>query len=87
MSVKWGKQKLEGVALDTSEPVELFKAQLYALTQVPPERQKIMGVKGGAVKARLAPAARPTRARRMPHARRVPTSVTAAIWGHAMNAV
>ena len=32
MNVKWGKQKLEGVKLDTSEPVELFKAQLYTLT-------------------------------------------------------
>jgi hypothetical protein len=50
VSVKWGKQKFEGVELDTSAPVELFKAQLYALTQVPPERQKIMGVKGGTVK-------------------------------------
>ena len=30
--------------------MELFKAQLFALTQVPPERQKIMGVKGGTLK-------------------------------------
>ena len=51
VTVKWGKQKLEGVILNQDEPVELFKAQLYALTQVPPERQKIMGVKGGPVKA------------------------------------
>ena len=33
-----------------SSPVELLKAQLFALTQVPPERQKIMGVKGGTLK-------------------------------------
>ena len=71
MSVKWGKQKLEGVKLDTSEPVELFKAQLYTLTQVPPERQKIMGVKGGAVKARRQPAYRPLHP---PRARRAPTN-------------
>ena len=45
IGVKWGKEALE-VEVDTSAPVELLKAQLYALTQVPPERQKIMGVKG-----------------------------------------
>jgi len=50
VTVKWGKQKFEKVELDTAAPVELFKAQLYALTQVPPDRQKIMGVKGGTVK-------------------------------------
>ena len=33
-----------------SAPVELFTAQLFALTGVPPERQKIMGVKGGTLK-------------------------------------
>ena len=49
LNVKWGKQKFE-VELDTSAPVELFKAQLFAITQVPPERQKIMGVKGGSLK-------------------------------------
>ena len=41
------KNKYE-VDVDTAAPVELLKAQLYALTQVPPERQKIMGVKGAA---------------------------------------
>jgi ubiquitin carboxyl-terminal hydrolase 14 len=50
VNIKWGKQKFESVELDTTMPVELFKAQLFALTQVPPERQKIMGVKGGAMK-------------------------------------
>ena len=50
VTVKWGKQKFEGIELDTSAPVDLFKAQLYALTQVPADRQKIMGVKGGTLK-------------------------------------
>jgi len=50
VNVKWGKQQFENVEIDTDSPVELFKAQLFALTQVPPERQKIMGVKGGAMK-------------------------------------
>jgi ubiquitin carboxyl-terminal hydrolase 14 len=52
VTVKWGKQKFEDIELDTSEPVEVFRAQLYALTSVPPERQKFMGVKGGFVKVR-----------------------------------
>ena len=47
--VKWGKQQFD-VELDTSESVETFKAQLFALTSVPIERQKIMGVKGGQLK-------------------------------------
>lgn len=47
--VKWGKQTFE-VELDTSDSVETFKAQLFALTSVPIERQKIMGVKGGTLK-------------------------------------
>ena len=34
VTVKWGKQKLENVEMDTAGPVELFKAQLYTLTQV-----------------------------------------------------
>ena len=50
VTIKWGKQTFDNVEIDTSSPVELFKAQLFALTGVPPERQKIMGVKGGAVK-------------------------------------
>ena len=36
VSVKWGKQMLENVELDTAGPVELFKAQLYTLTQARP---------------------------------------------------
>ena len=29
--------------MDTSESPEVFKAQLFALSGVPPDRQKIMG--------------------------------------------
>lgn len=50
VNIKWGKQQFPDVVIDTASPVELFKAQLFALTGVPPERQKIMGVKGGAMK-------------------------------------
>lgn len=37
--------------IDTSQPPYVFKCQLYDLTGVPPERQKIM-VKGGLLKVR-----------------------------------
>ena len=35
--------------IDTDQPPALFKMQLFSLTGVPPERQKIM-VKGGTLK-------------------------------------
>ncbi|PAA59509.1 hypothetical protein BOX15_Mlig029734g1 [Macrostomum lignano] len=43
--VKWQKQKFSDVPVDTSQPPELFKATLYSLSGVPPDRQKVM-VKG-----------------------------------------
>ena len=43
VNVKWGKEKFENVDVDTSEPPEVFKAQLFALSGVPPDRQKVMG--------------------------------------------
>ena len=45
MTVKWGKESHD-VDVDTTMPGLVFKNQLYSLTGVPPERQKIM-VKGG----------------------------------------
>jgi len=48
--VKWGKNKYDDVELNTDESVELFKAQLFALTSVPTDRQKIMIPKGGMLK-------------------------------------
>lgn len=50
VNVKWGKQKFENVEVDTSESPLLFKTQLFALTGVPVERQKVMGLKGGQLK-------------------------------------
>ena len=52
VSIKWGKQKFEDVDVDTSEPPEVFKAQMFALSGVPPDRQKIMA-KGTALKVGL----------------------------------
>ncbi|KAJ3671194.1 hypothetical protein LUZ60_008620 [Juncus effusus] len=49
VSVKWGKEVFPGIEIDTTQPPIVFKGQLYALTAVPPERQKIM-VKGGLLK-------------------------------------
>ncbi|OAY36537.1 ubiquitin carboxyl-terminal hydrolase 6 [Manihot esculenta] len=47
--VKWQKEVFPKVEIDTSQPPYVFKCQLYDLTGVPPERQKIM-VKGGLLK-------------------------------------
>ncbi|MCJ8731146.1 hypothetical protein PDJAM_G00195940 [Pangasius djambal] len=49
LNVKWGKEKFEAVELNTEEPPVVFKAQLFALTGVQPDRQKVM-VKGGTLK-------------------------------------
>ena len=42
VNIKWGKEKFSDVEIDTNEPTEVFRAQLFALSGVPPERQKIM---------------------------------------------
>ncbi|EGC37165.1 hypothetical protein DICPUDRAFT_54181 [Dictyostelium purpureum] len=49
VNVKWNKDKYE-VDIDPNESVAEFKAQLFSLTMVPVERQKIMGFKGGILK-------------------------------------
>jgi ubiquitin carboxyl-terminal hydrolase 14 len=43
VSVKWQKQVFSDIEIDTSQSPFVFKAQLYALTGVPPERQKNYG--------------------------------------------
>lgn len=48
VSVKWQKEVFS-VEIDTTQPPYVFKCQLFDLTGVPPERQKIM-VKGGLLK-------------------------------------
>jgi len=44
------EQVFKDVEIDTEQPPAVFKMQLFSLTGVPPERQKIMGVKGGLLK-------------------------------------
>lgn len=42
VKVKWGKETYPDLEVNTDEPPMLFKAQLFALTGVQPERQKVM---------------------------------------------
>ena len=42
VNVKWGKEKFTGVECNTDEPPMVFKAQLFALSGVAPDRQKVM---------------------------------------------
>ena len=49
VNVKWGKQTFSDVECDTDGDVETFRAILYALSNVPVDKQKIM-VKGKIVK-------------------------------------
>lgn len=42
VKVKWGKELFNNVEVNTDEDPILFKAQLFALTGVQPERQKVM---------------------------------------------
>jgi len=49
VKIKWGKEKFEDVICNTDEEPIVFKAQVFALSGVQPERQKIM-VKGQTLK-------------------------------------
>ena len=49
VKVKWGKEMFNDVELNTDEEPVVFKAQLFALTGVQPNRQKVM-VKGAAIR-------------------------------------
>ena len=49
VNIKWGKTVLNDVELDLNEDVLTFKSQIYALTNVPVDKQKIM-MKGKVLK-------------------------------------
>ncbi|KAF9923294.1 Ubiquitin carboxyl-terminal hydrolase 14 [Linnemannia zychae] len=49
VSVKWSGKKFDDIEVNLDEPGLVFKAQLFALTGVEPDRQKII-VKGGMLK-------------------------------------
>ncbi|AFZ81609.1 ubiquitin family protein [Theileria equi strain WA] len=42
VNVKWMSKQYNDIKLSLDEPLQTFKAQLWSLTGVPPERQKIM---------------------------------------------
>mmetsp|Transcript_25499 Transcript_25499/g.37630 ORF Transcript_25499/g.37630 Transcript_25499/m.37630 type:complete len:497 (-) Transcript_25499:101-1591(-) len=42
VKIKWNKQVFDDVELDPSNGVEVFKSQIYSLTGVPMDRQKLM---------------------------------------------
>lgn len=42
VKVKWGRESFPNIEVNTDEEPLLFKAQLYALTGVEPNRQKVM---------------------------------------------
>jgi ubiquitin carboxyl-terminal hydrolase 14 len=47
-----GKQSFDDLELDTTESPAMFKAQLFALSSVPPDRIKLM-IKGKMIKVGL----------------------------------
>eukprot|EP01098_Paradermamoeba_levis_P009464 TRINITY_DN3943_c0_g1_i1.p1 TRINITY_DN3943_c0_g1~~TRINITY_DN3943_c0_g1_i1.p1 ORF type:complete len:545 (-),score=195.43 TRINITY_DN3943_c0_g1_i1:81-1715(-) len=49
VTVKWGKEKYD-LELNPTESPLAFKCLIFSVTGVPPERQKVMGVKGGVLK-------------------------------------
>jgi len=49
VNVKWGKEKFTDIECSTDEQLEVFKAQLFALSGVQPDRQKVM-MKGTVLK-------------------------------------
>lgn len=49
LKVKWGREEFE-VEVEPGTSVDLFKAQLYALTNVPVDRMKLLGFPGGLLK-------------------------------------
>ena len=50
VDVKWQKENFKSVEIQLNQPASVFKTQLFSLTGVPPERQKIIGFKGGLLK-------------------------------------
>eukprot|EP00301_Raphidiophrys_heterophryoidea_P000838 c10419_g1_i1.p1 GENE.c10419_g1_i1~~c10419_g1_i1.p1 ORF type:complete len:514 (+),score=134.49 c10419_g1_i1:50-1543(+) len=48
VSVKWGKKKFDDIEVDVTQPGIVLKMQIFSLTEVPPERQKLL-MKGKAI--------------------------------------
>lgn len=42
VNIKWGKKLFEGVEINMAEDIIMFKAQIYGLSNVPVDKQKVM---------------------------------------------
>mmetsp|Transcript_38368 Transcript_38368/g.85421 ORF Transcript_38368/g.85421 Transcript_38368/m.85421 type:complete len:521 (+) Transcript_38368:65-1627(+) len=49
VNVKWGKEAFNDIEVDLEQSPMVFKSQLFTLSGVPPDRQKVM-IKGGLLK-------------------------------------
>jgi len=49
VNVKWGKELYKDVEVDLQQPPLVFKSQIFTLSGVPPDRQKVL-IKGGQLK-------------------------------------
>jgi ubiquitin carboxyl-terminal hydrolase 14 len=49
VSIKWGKQLFDNVEVNLNEDISVFKCQVYALSNVPVDKQKVMA-KGKIIK-------------------------------------
>jgi ubiquitin carboxyl-terminal hydrolase 14 len=49
VNIKWGKQTLQDIDVDVDQDVLTFKTQVYAMSNVPVDKQKIM-IKGKILK-------------------------------------
>ena len=50
VTVKWGKETFTDVEANTGDSPLVFKSQLFALTGVPPDRQKVGPARSQAVR-------------------------------------
>jgi len=42
VDIKWNKEQFKGIEVNLSDDVDTFRAQIYAMTSVPPQGQKVM---------------------------------------------
>ena len=52
VNIKWGKEMLKDIEIDMDSDVLTFKTQVYALSDVPVDKQKIM-IKGKIIKVSI----------------------------------
>merc|ERR1712070_1002438 len=50
VTIKWGKEKIKDFEINTAESVATLRAQIFSVTGVPPENQKVFLKKGKVLK-------------------------------------